>query len=100
MIFIIAALAVWRISHMIANEYGPFEMFERLQSWAGVKVFTHDETNTPIGNLLLCPLCLSVWFAIPFAVWLGGDTPVLWWLGLSGAASALELLLDHLDRRD
>ena len=90
MTFVLATLAVWRLSHMIASEYGPFEIFERLQTLAGVKVFYHDAGNSQIGNLLLCPLCLSIWIAVPFALWLG-DNPLLWWLALSGAASALEL---------
>ena len=46
----------------------------------------------PLGELMDCFYCLSLWLAAPFALVVGGrrrETPVVW-LALSGAACLLE----------
>ncbi len=87
--FVIAALAVYRISHLLALEEGPFEAFATLRGR-----FDPDQ-RTWLGRGLNCPLCVSYWVG-----WLGGLALVpimqldfvgyvLVSLALSGAASAL-----------
>jgi hypothetical protein len=70
---------------LIAAEDGPFDVVARVRRAAGSGMF---------GRLLDCPLCLSVWLAIPFAVALGttAGERVLLWLGLSGGSVFLERL--------
>ena len=80
---VVAALATWRITHMLLAEYGPWYIFARLRMLAG---------DGPIGKILDCFYCLSVWVALAFAPllargWLDG---ALVWLALSGAAILLE----------
>ena len=83
--FVLAALATWRVTHLLANEDGPGGIVFRLRrrlgaSWA--------------GGLMDCFNCLSFWVAIPAAFFVT-TRPVVWpvaWLALSGAACLLERL--------
>lgn len=44
--------AIWRLSAMLVNEAGPFEVFERLR---------YKARDTMLGALLECVWCTSVW---------------------------------------
>jgi hypothetical protein len=79
--FVIAALAVYRVSALIAIEDGPFDVMARLRGRI-------DPTQSNwIGRGLRCVVCVSFWISIP-AVWLiGGWLWPLTWLGLAGAVS-------------
>ena len=78
--FFLCTLAVWRLSHLLACEDGPFDVVVRLRKRVGDGFF---------GGLMDCFYCLSVWIAAPFAWLLSNDvvTGVVVWLALSGAAS-------------
>ncbi len=61
--FLILALATFRISSLIADEDGPFGLFEWLRSLVGVK---RDETGQPYGENnfaagVICLWCTSIW---------------------------------------
>jgi hypothetical protein len=78
-----AALCLWRSTHLLAVEKGPFDSIARLRLYAG---------NGVLGQALDCFYCLSLWLAIPLAI-LAGDGWVqrlLLWPALSGAACLLE----------
>jgi hypothetical protein len=81
--FIISALSVWRLTHLLTKEDGPFDLFFRLRQKVGAVFF---------GHLLDCFYCLSIWLALPFAIGLGTNLKevFLLWLALSGAACLLE----------
>lgn len=77
--------AVWRVSHLLANEDGPGNAILRLRAWLG---------DSRLGTLLDCFQCVSLWVAAPFALALTRE-PVAWvvaWLGMSGAACVVERL--------
>jgi hypothetical protein len=57
MSLLIAALAVWRISSLLSEEYGPYDIFERLRT---------KTAGTQLGKALKCFYCISVWVALPF----------------------------------
>lgn len=80
--FTLAALATWRISHLIAEEDGPWNAVARLRARAG---------TSELGELMDCFYCLSLWVAAPAALTVtrGRELPVTW-LALSGAACLLE----------
>ena len=81
--FLIATLAVWRVTHLFYGEDGPAHIFLRLRRLAGKSFF---------GQLLDCFYCLSLWVAAP-AGWLLGTTWIersFLWLALSGGAILLE----------
>lgn len=81
--FTLAVLAVWRLTHLLSKEDGPFDLVFRLRKALGQGFF---------GHLMDCFYCLSVWIAAPVGVWLGADwkEKLLYWLALSGAACLLE----------
>lgn len=81
--FIVFALAVWRVTHLLAAEDGPGGVLSRLRAAAGGGFWE---------SLLGCFYCLSLWVALPFAWLLGagwGERAMLW-LALSGAACLAE----------
>jgi hypothetical protein len=81
--FILAALATWRITHLLASEDGPADIVAR---------FRTRLAGTSLGELVDCFGCLSFWVAIPltFVVAGGAVDWILTWLALSGAAFLLE----------
>lgn len=80
---LLGALVVWRLTHLLAAEDGPWDLIVRLRRCAGQGFW---------GGLLDCFYCLSVWLALPFALLLGGPwrERLLLWPALSGAAILLE----------
>jgi hypothetical protein len=81
--FVLAALAIWRITHLFVNEDGPWDASLRLR---------RALNGTFAGNLFSCFYCLSIWIAAPFAFFCAAtrvERIVCWW-ALSGAAILLE----------
>ena len=81
--FVLAVLATWRVTHLLAREDGPANLIARFRSRLG--------TGLP-GQLMDCFNCLSFWVAAPAAFFVC-EKPLdrlLAWLALSGAACLLE----------
>ena len=80
--FILSVFAIWRVTHLLSQEDGPFDLVIRFR-----KIFGHGF----FGNLLDCFYCLSMWVAVPFAFFLSQDwvVRIVTWLALSGAACFL-----------
>ena len=78
----VGVLCVWRVTHLLAAEDGPWDAVARLRRAAGHGV---------LGRLMDCFYCLSLWVAAPVAALLadGWRAGVLW-LALSGGAILLE----------
>lgn len=87
--FTLGAIATWRITHLFIVEDGPWEILARLRRIAATGA---------LRGLLDCFYCLSIWVAIPFAVFLGHSTSdrFLLWPALSGGAILLENLSTRL----
>lgn len=75
---LIAVLAVWRGTHLLWGEDGPFEIFLRLRKLAGRGFF---------GELLDCFYCLSLWIALPIAWLIGATGPNASCCGLASRAA-------------
>jgi hypothetical protein len=76
---ILGALATWRVTHLLAAEDGPADAVVRLRLRAG---------NGPLGELMDCFYCLSMWVSMPLAFVVAErrrDVPLIW-LARSGAA--------------
>ena len=82
---LLGVLCVWRLTHLLVAEDGPWRSLARLRAAIGGGFW---------GALLDCFYCLSLWVAIPFAAVVGGGWPerVIAWFGLSGGAILLERL--------
>jgi hypothetical protein len=80
---VVGAAAVWRISHLLHAEDGPWDVLARLRKLAG---------NGAVGRMLDCFYCVSVWVALPVALAMSAASKerVLLWPALSGAAILLE----------
>lgn len=76
--FVVAALATWRVTHLLAREDGPADVITRLRRRT--------------GKLMDCFHCLSLWVAAPLAFFVSSGPPglLLTWFALSGAACLLE----------
>lgn len=81
--FVLAVLATWRITHLLAREDGPADLIVR---------FRHRLGPGLAGRLLDCFYCLSLWVAAPLSALVARNPTeaALTWLALSGAACLLE----------
>ncbi len=81
--FVMAALATWRITHLLASEDGPADVFFKMRAGLGHGFW---------GKLMDCFYCLSLWIAAPFAFLVSGDltTAAVVWFAVSGLACLLE----------
>lgn len=86
--FAVAVLATWRVAHLVAREDGPFDLIVRVRARAGAG---------PLGRLMDCPYCLSLWIAAPltFSITRSGVAWFAAWLAISGGACLLERVTEH-----
>ena len=82
---ILGALAVWRITHLLHAESGPWNVLGRLRQSMNKGIWS---------SLFMCFYCLSLWVAIPVIFLLAGawKERLLLWPALSAAAILLERL--------
>jgi hypothetical protein len=82
---ILGILAVWRVTHLLNAEDGPWDLMVRLRRRAG---------NGFWGELLDCFYCLSLWVSAPLAYFVGEGWKerLLLWPAMSGGAILLEKL--------
>jgi hypothetical protein len=80
---VLASLATWRLTHLLAYEDGPQDAVAVLRRRLGAGFF---------GSLMDCFQCLSLWTAAPLAYWAVRDRRHLPMacLAISGAACLLE----------
>lgn len=81
----LAALAAWRLTHLLAYEDGPFDLVARARAALG---------RGPWSRMFDCFHCLSLWVAAPLSPWLanGAAGIAAAWLALSGLACLCERL--------
>jgi hypothetical protein len=81
--FLLAALATWRVTHLLVGEDGPAEIIARLRARLGQSL---------AGKLMDCFYCSSLWVALPAALFVSRQwlNWIMAWLALSGAACLLE----------
>jgi hypothetical protein len=83
--FAVAALAAWRVTHLLSSEDGPGAALASMRAHLG---------SGWVGELADCFQCLSLWVAMPLTPFVArrrGEAAVTW-LALSGAACLLEQL--------
>lgn len=82
---VLGILATWRVTHLLASEDGPGDAMVRLRVWLGQR---------SIGRVMDCFNCLSIWVAVPAALFLSRSPleRLVSWVALSGAACLLERL--------
>ena len=77
-------LAVWRLTHLLHLEHGPWGVVARTRAVA---------ERLGLGDLVHCFFCLRLWVAVPVAWWLAPTWPgrAIAWLALSGGAILIEV---------
>lgn len=80
--FIIVTLGVYRLSHIIVREDGPFDIFVHLRSWIG-----RPDRNW-IAKGFNCILCVSFWLAGLVSLLLGLNWVM--WLGIAGGVQLID----------
>ena len=105
--FIVLALATWRIAYMLVKEDGPWAVFARLRTRAGLhQIVIQNGAQTDIAwaadntlaEGLQCVWCVSIWIATLFSLTLLVPVlqlPVLW-LGRLCALSACAIIVNEL----
>jgi hypothetical protein len=90
--FGVAALATWRVTHLLAREDGPAAAIARVRETLG---------DSQLGELMDCFQCASVWVAVPFAFYVARKPAdrIAAWLALSGAACLLEEITSQESRQ-
>ena len=94
--FCIAALAAWRVTHLLAVEDGPAAVVARARGWLAQSRFG----SGPAAELADCFGCLSMWVCVPLVPFVArrrSEAPACW-LALSGAAFLLERLGGETER--
>jgi hypothetical protein len=86
--FLLGTLFVWRITHLLSAEDGPWDIVVRLRRAAGQGL---------LGQMLDCFHCLSLWVSAIVAIFLGKKLGEQILLGpaLSAGAILLERVTDH-----
>lgn len=82
---LLGVLAVWRVTHLLVAEDGPWNVFVHLRRAAGA---------LRLRRLADCFYCASVWLAVPFALLIAREWAAIALCipALSGGAIALERL--------
>jgi hypothetical protein len=83
----LGVLFVWRVTHLLHAEDGPWRVVARLRQAAG----------GVLGEALDCFYCLTLWIAAPVAAVIGPTWryDLLLWPALSGAACLLQRATDR-----
>lgn len=90
--FLIASLAVYRLSILITEDEGPYSIFQNLRKKAGgYELAANGEPETNLGRGIICPLCVGVWLSIPFALYLTGINTefFIYWFAIAGLQTFL-----------
>jgi hypothetical protein len=90
---VIAILAVWRITHLIQAEDGPWDMIFKIRKLAG---------NGFLGSLMDCFYCLSIWVALPFGYCIGYSwlNRFMLWMAYSAGAILLNKFFEKKEEEE
>jgi hypothetical protein len=82
---VVGVLGVWRVTHLLNAEDGPWDVCVRIRKLAG---------DGFAGQALDCFYCLSLWVSAPLAAVIGGSSAerLLLWPALSAGAILLQRL--------
>ena len=99
-VVVVFGLATWRLSSLLVNEGGPFGVFLKLRTLAGI---THDENGRPLAipdnffaQLFSCVWCASVWVGVSWMVFWLFSPDVAIKLAAVFAFSTIAIMLDTI----
>jgi len=85
LIYVVLVIVTWRLTHLISNEDGPFELILKIRKLMGASF---------LGQLMDCFYCLSIWIGLGLSLYVSRDPALFIPLTLyySGTAILLEKL--------
>ncbi len=85
LMYFVIVIVVWRITHLVSAEDGPFDLIIKLRKLLG---------NSFVGKLMDCFYCLSIWIGFLAAIYGGTNLQqiIILTLYYSGAAILIEKL--------
>lgn len=83
---IVIVLAIFRITYLLVEDYGPFNVFEKLRIITAKYRFIN----------LDCFYCTSIYISLPFA--LLNSLWFIYWMGYSGAAILIYRVHERLNQ--
>jgi len=94
---LLCILAVWRVSSLLVNESGPFDLFAKVRHIVGVRYDVYLICSaTGIAGAFCCLWCCSLWVsafaALALCLWRGDGVfvTVINWLAFSAGAIVVE----------
>ena len=90
LVFIIASLAIWRLSYAIVKENGPLMVFARLRA----RLAASQKRSGGLFDLISCIYCVSFWIGLVGALIVSNN--VFEWVGYGLAFSAVAVLIERL----
>lgn len=94
------ALATFRISHLVADEDGPWGLFEWIRGKIGVR---RDEKGEPYGTNnfavgLVCQWCNSIWIGVVLMLLYIYTKQITVWVCFPLALSAVALTISEINK--
>lgn len=94
----ILGLATWRLTSMLVNEEGPWNLFVKFRYMIGIRYDVHSErvTTNVLAYLLSCVWCSSVWIgSLVVVLYLNFPKPTFIVL-LICSASTIAILIERM----
>lgn len=94
---ILIILGVFRISHLIVYEMGPFDIFSKLRG-----LIVKNIKTAWIVEGFNCVLCISFWLSAIGAFFVSFDFSdyFIRWFGIAGAVAIISLFIDSGDTNE
>lgn len=91
--FIVASLAIWRLSYIIVKENGPLMIFARIRAYLG----RTQKRSGGFFDMISCVRCLSVWIGLVGALSVSDGFLELigYTLAFSAVASIIDLMMNR-----
>lgn len=96
----VLSLATWRLSNLLVNEDGPFDLFAKVRAVFDIRV--DPETKefyllkpNVIGDMLLCIMCTSIWVAAAMTLAYLLLPVLTFWFALGLSLSTVTCVIDR-----
>lgn len=98
---ILAILATYRISNLIALDNGPFDIIRVTRSYIGRKAAIGSAAWKTLAGLTRCPLCLGIWVSIIATITLYCNNMVIDFimitLAIAGGQSVIYMIAGYVE---
>lgn len=96
--FVLFGLATWRITSLIVDEDGPFDMFVKFRSFIGVYYdeYSQAQGRNVVARAFTCFWCASIWVSVVVALLAGYYSTLLEFFVSVLALSALAIVVSEI----